>query len=357
MRPASAAERGWLPDGLVRFGIRRLLRERLALEGRRSRGAGGRALDAHRSLMREGPIAVEPAAANDQHYETPVEFFRLVLGPRLKYSAGLWPDGVTTLAGAEDAMLEVTAARAEIEDGMRVLDLGCGWGALSLWVAERYPRARVTAVSNAAGQARYIAARRDRLGLANLQVVTADMNRFEPAGVFDRVVSVEMFEHMRNYERLLGRIASWLGPRGALFAHVFCHRRYSYFFEADGGTDWMARYFFTGGMMPSADLLPGCAGSLRVERRWEIGGRDYERTLRAWLANLDARRGEAADVLGAGGPPGAGRLRVGRWRLFFLACAELFGYRGGREWFVAHYLLRHARSNGSAAPSRAVQRA
>ena len=354
MRLAAAAERGWLPDGLIRFGIRSLLRERLALERRRARDAGERALDAHRLRMRRGPIAMEPAAANDQHYETPAEFFRLVLGPRLKYSAGLWPDGVTTLAGAEDAMLQATATRAEIEDGMRVLDLGCGWGAFSLWLAQRHPRARVTAVSNAAGQARYIAAQRDRLGLANLQVVTADMNRFEPAGAFDRIVSVEMFEHMRNYERLLGRIASWLDPRGALFVHVFCHRRYSYFFEVDGGTDWMARHFFTGGMMPSVDLLPGCAGPLRVARRWEIGGRDYERTLRAWLANLDARRAEAVDVLGAGGPSGAGRMRVGRWRLFFLACAELFGYRGGREWFVAHYLLRHAGNRDAAARSAAA---
>ena len=357
MSLAAAAERGWLPDWLIRFGVRSLLRERLALERRRVRDAGERALDAQRLRMREAPIALEPAVVNDQHYETPVEFFRLVLGPRLKYSAGLWPDGVTTLAGAEAAMLKLTATRAEIDDGMRVLDLGCGWGALSLWVAQRYPRAQVTAVSNAAGQARYIAAQRDRLGLANLQVVTADMNRFEPAGVFDRIVSVEMFEHMRNYERLLGRIASWLDPRGALFVHVFCHRRYSYFFEVESGTDWMARHFFTGGMMPSLDLLPECTGPLRVERRWEIGGCDYERTLRAWLANLDARRREAADVLGAGGPPGTGRMRVGRWRLFFLACAELFGYRGGREWLVAHYLLRHAGNSGSPAPSRVAQRA
>ena len=216
-------------------------------------------------------------------------------------------------------------------------------------MAERYPRVHVTAVSNAAGQAQYIAAQRDRLGLGNLQVVTADMNHFRPVTSFDRIVSVEMFEHMRNYERLLQRIGSWLNPGGALFVHVFCHRRYSYFFEVDGVADWMARQFFTGGMMPSVDLLPACAGRLRLERRWEVGGRDYERTLRAWLANLDTRRAEAEEVLGNGGPPGTGRVRVGRWRLFFLACAELFGYREGREWFVAHYLLRHGRSTGPTA--------
>ena len=246
-------------------------------------------------------------------------------------------------------MLEATADRAEIEDGMRVLDLGCGWGALALWMAERYPRAQITAVSNSTRQARYITARRDRLGLGNLRVVTADMNDFRPIGAFDRVVSVEMFEHMRNYELLLGRIASWLVPGGSLFVHLFCHRRYCYFFEVDGGADWMARHFFTGGMMPSVDLLPRCAGPLRLERRWEVGGGDYERTLRAWLANLDARLPEAEQVLGAGEAPGAGRLRVGRWRLFLLACAELFGYRAGREWFVAHYLLRRGKTNGSAA--------
>ena len=353
----TVAERRWAPDAVIRLGIRALLRGRLALERRRAGGATEGALDDHRSRMRQGPIAVEPSAANLQHYETPVEFFRLVLGPRLKYSAGLWPQGVATLAGAEVAMLETTAARAGIEDGMRVLDLGCGWGALALWLAERYPRAHVTAVSNAAAQARYVTAQRDRLGLRNLLVVTADMNHFRPTCGFDRIVSVEMFEHMRNYERLLGRIASWLHPGGALFVHLFCHRRYGYLFEVDGGADWMARHFFTGGMMPSADLLPRCcaAAPLRLERQWEVGGGDYERTLRAWLANLDARRGEAERVLGAGGPSGAGRIRVGRWRLFFLACAELFGYRAGREWFVAHYLLRRGRDEGSAALSAARQ--
>jgi len=354
---AAAAERGWLPDVLVRLGIRSLVRGRLGLERRRAGGATELANAEHRLRMRQGPIAAATAAANHQHYETPVEFFRLVLGPRLKYSAGLWTDGRATLTAAEEAMLELTAARAGIDEGQRVLDLGCGWGALSLWVAERYPRAHVTAVSNAASQARYISAERDRRGLGNLQVLTADMNRFRPAGTFDRIVSVEMFEHMRNYERLLERIASWLNPAGALFVHLFCHRRHSYFFEVDGDTDWMARHFFTGGMMPSVDLLPRCAGRLRLEGQWEIGGREYERTLRAWLANLDARRAEAEAVLGTGGPPVVGRVRVGRWRLFFLACAELFGYRAGREWFVAHYLLRHGRKTGSVASLPAAQHA
>ena len=351
----AAAERGLLPDGLIRLGIRSLLRGRLALESRCAAGGLERALDARLLQMRQSPIAVSPAAANDQQYETPAEFFRLVLGPRLKYSAGLWPDGVTTLAGAESAMLETTAERAGIEDGMRVLDLGCGWGALSLWMAERFPRAQITAVSNSTGQARHIMAQQELLGLGNLRVVTADMNHFQPSSLFERIVSVEMFEHMRNYERLLGRIASWLHPGGALFVHLFCHRFYSYLFEVGDGADWMARHFFTGGMMPSVDLLLRCAGPLELVRQWKVGGRDYERTLRAWLANLDARRDEVEQVLGAGEAPGAGRLRVGRWRLFLLACAELFGYRAGREWFVAHYLLRPGRT-GSVVPGVAEQR-
>ena len=238
-RALAAAERGWLPDGLIRLGIRSLLRARLELERRRAGGDLEQAADAHLSKMRRSLIAVAPSAANDQHYETPAAFFRLMLGPRLKYSAGLWPGGVTTPAGAESAMLEATAERAGVEDGMRVLDLGCGWGALSLWMAERYPLAHVTAVSNSSGQARYIMKQRDRLGLGNLQVVTADMNDFRPAGKFDRIVSVEMFEHMRNYERLLGRIASWLRPGGALLrrgvgASARCS--WSWTLKAAGGT-------------------------------------------------------------------------------------------------------------------------
>ena len=337
-----AAERGWLPDRIVRRGIRRLLRRRLREERRRVGDGLEAALERTLAAMRESPIALATGDANAQHYEVPAAFFRIILGPRMKYSACAWPDGVRTLEAAEAAALDLACARSGIADGMRVLDLGCGWGSLALWIARSYPSARVVAVSNAAAQRRHIEAVCELEGLGNLEAVTADMNRFDPPRRFDRIVSVEMFEHMRNHERLLRRIRSWLAPDGRLFVHLFAHRRYCYFFERDGEDDWMARHFFTGGMMPSADLLPRCLDGLALERRWSLGGRHYERTLRAWLARLDARRPEVEAVLAGGRSRAEGRLAAGRWRLFLLACAELFGYRGGSEWGVEHYLLRPA---------------
>ena len=342
MLAIGAADRGRLPDWLVRQGIRWLLRRRLRDERRRARGGLEPVLRRTLAAMRESPIALAAGEANAQHYEVPADFFRIVLGPRMKYSACAWPAGVTTLEAAETAALERTCARAGIADGMRILDLGCGWGSLALWIARRHRSARVVAVSNAPAQRRYIEALRAGEGLGNLETVTADVNRFDPRGRFDRIVSVEMFEHMRNYERLLGRIRSWLEPDGRLFVHLFAHRRYCYFLERDGDDDWMARHFFTGGMMPSADLLPRCLDGLMLERHWSVGGRHYERTLRAWLARLDARRPAAEAVLSRGRSTAEGRLAVTRWRLFFLACAELFGFRGGAEWGIEHYLLRPA---------------
>lgn len=335
----AAAEHGWLPDWTVRAGIRALLRQRLRDERLASADGTNVALARHLAAMREVPIAPVPDLANTQHYEVPADFFRQVLGPRLKYSCCWWPDGVSTLAGAEEAMLRLTCERAGLADGMRVLDLGCGWGAGALWIAEAFGNADVVAASNSMGQRRRIEQEAERRGLGNLTVVTADMNTFEPDGTFDRVVSVEMFEHMRNYDGLLSRISGWLRPGGKLFVHIFCHRQFCYFFEDAGSGDWMARNFFSGGMMPSDELLFSFEHRMSVEAHWRVDGREYQRTAMAWLDNLDARRAEVERSLARSGDASAARIEAERWRLFFLACSELFGYRSGTEWLVSHYLL------------------
>jgi len=331
-------EAEWVPDPLIRWGIRRLCAQRL-----RERGRAGEPSAAVARRLAESPIAVHVDKANQQHYEVPPQFFRNVLGRHLKYSCAYWPDAGGDLDTAERRMLELTCARAEIDDGMDVLELGCGWGSLTLWMAEAYPACRIVAVSNSNPQRLYIEEQCGARGLRNVTVVTADANVFDTDARFDRVVSVEMFEHMRNYRLLLERIAGWLRPQGRLFVHIFSHREHAYPFETEGAANWMGRHFFTGGLMPSHDLLGRFDAHLRVEREWRLDGGHYERTSNAWLANLDRRREEVRRVLG----PVYGEADVDRWivrwRLFFLACAEMFGYDRGRQWGVSHYLFRPAR--------------
>lgn len=333
------AESGYVPDPLLRLGIKRLLRQRLRNERCATR------IDPTGSPNGSETIALATDRANEQHYELPPEFFELMLGARLKYSSCYWPERVQDLDGAEEAMLELSCERAGIRNGMRVLDLGSGWGSLGLWIAERYPGCRVTTVSNSEPQQRFIRRCAEERGLGNVETIRADVNGFRPEGCWNRVVSVEMFEHVRDHAELLARIAGWLAPGGKLFVHVFCHRTTSYPFEIDGDNDWMARHFFTGGMMPSLDMLNRIDRDMRVIQRWEIDGTHYERTLSAWLERLDDRRGEAMRILADHHGPGRARVCFVRWRLFLLACAELFGFRQGREWLVGHYLLEPARSS------------
>lgn len=346
-----AVERGLVPDLLTRQAIRRLCadRQRESLHGRSA------ALEARQAQfiesMRSGPIAPVPELANDQHYELPPEFFGQVLGPHRKYSCCYFPQASTTLEEAEVAALQMTCERAQLADGQNILELGCGWGSLSLWMAEKYPLSRITAVSNSGPQRRYIEAIASARKLTNLQVITADMNDFCPpvaegmgasqaSGMkFDRIVSVEMFEHMRNYELLLQRIAGWLRPEGKLFVHIFCHRDMVYPYETEGASNWMGRYFFTGGIMPSADLLQHFRRDLQVRQQWHWNGRHYQRTSEAWLANLDRNTHAILPILESAYGQNAAKRWLHRWRMFFLAVAELFGYAVGDEWFVSHYLL------------------
>ena len=287
--------------------------------------------------MAQRAIAEHTDAANQQHYELPPEFFQLCLGKRLKYSCCLYPTGRETLDQAEEAALAETCAHADLKDGQTILELGCGWGSLTLWMAQHYPNARITAVSNSAPQRQFIEARCRERGYANVQVLTRDANQLElPASSFDRCVSVEMFEHMRNYATLLGRICSWLRPGGKLFVHIFCHRTLAYPFETAGQDNWMGRHFFTGGLMPAADTLLWFQDALRIQDRWLVDGTHYQRTADHWLANQDANRDTVMPILRQAYGDAAG-LWWQRWRMFWMSCAELFGYDHGREWMVAHY--------------------
>ncbi len=334
-----ALERDVLPDAVLRLGSRYGTRIRERREARGGVAAQEERLRALVHRMSTGPVAEVPHKANE-HYELPAEFLGLILGPRRKYSGCLWPHGTETLAAAEEAMLTLTCERAEVRDGMRILDLGCGWGSLSLWLAEQYPHAHITGVSNSSRQRQWIEARAAARGFENLRIITADVNDFRPQTHYHRVMSIEMFEHMRNWRELLRRVASWLRPDGKAFVHVFSHRTLPHVFE---GT-WAAERVFTAGLMPSHELMLRFPEHMRVADSWMVPGTHYARTLRAWLENLDAHRDDALALLRADGrSPAEARRLLGGWRLFLLSTREIWNYRAGNRWMVSQYLLEPAR--------------
>ena len=328
----SLLEKDLLPDTLIRISIRRLLAQRIREESARYDPA------AYVADLKTRPIAEETRAANEQHYEVPTGFYQRCLGRRLKYSGCLYPTGRETLDEAEEAMLALYLERGEFADGQDVLELGCGWGSLSLYLAERFPGSRITGVSNSRTQKEFIDAEAARRGLRNLRIVTADMNAFDTtAAGYDRVVSIEMFEHMKNYRRLLANIARWLRPGGRLFVHIFTHHRLSYHFVARDASDWMSRYFFTGGQIPAHDMLGYFQDDLKLEADWKVSGTHYQRAAEHWLQNMDRHRAELLPLLAQTYGADQARKWWVYWRVFYMSCAELWGYRGGEEWLVSHY--------------------
>lgn len=337
--PIRLAEQGLVPDFLIRAGIRRNCAARLKMGSRRVASEPNLTIEQFADKLKQDPVAIATAEANQQHYEVPTEFFTAVLGPRRKYSCCWFDAAHQTLAEAEEAMLRKTCLRAEIADGMSLLDLGCGWGSLTLFMAEKYPHAKILAVSNSRTQREYILQQCEARGFTNVEVQTADMRVFSTERKFDRILSIEMFEHLRNYEIVFGRLREWLSDTGKVFLHIFTHKQFAYTFETEGEENWMGRHFFTGGIMPSRDLFAQFDRDLKIVKSWQVDGMHYAQTSEAWLRQLDQNRKQLLPLF-ANHPSGdSASVVLQRWRIFFLACAELFAFRQGQEWGVTHYLL------------------
>ncbi len=333
-------EKNLVPGFLIRIGIRRLLRQRIREENKGSAEANKKHLLDLIKELKASPIAMDTRSANEQHYEVPTEFYNFCLGKHLKYSCCLYREGVTDLDTAERDMLELTCQRAELRDGQDVLELGCGWGSLSLFMAAKFPKSNFTAVSNSKTQKIYIDGESKQRGISNLSVITADMNGFGTDKKFDRVVSVEMFEHMRNYKELMKRISGWMKDDGKLFVHIFTHKEYAYKFEVKDETDWMSKYFFAGGIMPSNDLLLYFNEHLVKEKFWTLNGMHYSKTSEGWLKNMNAHKKEILSIFERTYGKDQALKRFVYWRIFYMACAELWGFNKGNEWMVCHYLFK-----------------
>ncbi len=337
-----AMEKGWLPDFTIRYGIRKLCKDRLASLAQPNVELEQKALKQYANVLRNSPLAVHTQEANDQHYELPPEFFSIALGKHKKYSSAFWPENCPDLDHAEREALHTTLTRAEIKDGMQILELGCGWGSLTLVMAKAFPNSKIVALSNSRPQREWIEAQAHNLGLTNVTILTRNIaavgDLASEFGPFDRVVSVEMFEHLRNYEMLFEKISSWLKPDGKLFVHIFTHKQYSYLFETDGEDNWMGRYFFTGGQMPAHGLFEQFQNHLNLEKNWIWNGTHYGKTSEAWLDNMDAHKEEIMKIFEPVYKQDS-KIWFQRWRVFFMSCAELFNYDNGNEWGVSHYLF------------------
>ena len=337
------AESGTLPDSIVRQGIRQLVKQRLAEISANDCETGMAHLGQFIADMNASEIAPVPELANAQHYEVPAAFFHYCLGQHRKYSSCFWMPDTQSLDEAEKLALIQTCDHADLQDGQAILELGCGWGSLSLWMAANYPKSTITGVSNSNSQREYIMNTAKSRGLTNLKIITADMNVFEAPGKYDRVVSVEMFEHMRNYQALYGKVASWLNEGGKFFKHIFVHRNTPYTFDVkaddDQNNQWMSQFFFSGGIMPSDDLPLHFQDDLKLIQRWRWNGTHYEKTANAWLENMDKNAKAITPILAAAYGDKDVEMWRNRWRMFYMACAELFGYNNGQEWWVTHYLF------------------
>ena len=333
------AEKGLLPDFFIRFGISRLCGQRLS----DAKGLSTQAMEEKHqqwiNILKDSPVALVPEKANEQHYEVPPRLFELVLGSNLKYSAGYWPQGTSSLDDSEVEMLKLTSERASLSDGQDVLELGCGWGSLTFHMAQNFPNSKITAVSNSNDQRQFIEKKCEKLKIKNIKVITADMNDFSIDKRFDRVVSIEMFEHMRNYDELLKRVSGWLKKDGKLFVHIFSHKEIAYPFEDEDEGDWMAREFFSGGQMPSHKLLTCFASRMKIEKDWRVEGTHYEKTSLAWLNKMDENKAEVLKLFEKTYGKNEASIWFQRWRIFFMSCEVLFGFNQGSEWGVSHYLF------------------